>query len=396
LERTVAESGLSDREIVVGPIRYAVAGRADEEELRQLLRGNATDGWIRLAFAREPDAFAAAAIMGPLHGYIIARDLHTHEPVGMCEWSARECFIDGEPRLLAYLGALRVAPRYRHRLSVLKGGFKAVQQLLHDERATPYALTAIAADNHAALRLLGANLPGLPSYRPLKSFSTFALRPRGRSARPVVERARPNDLPLIADCLNRSYREYQFAPSWSARDLADPALCPGLKLDDFLIVRRGTDIAACVALWDQSAFKQTIVDGYEGRFARLRPAINLAAPLLRTPRLPAAGEALQQVYLSHLAVPDDDGETFHALVDAALGEAHRRGHALALLGLATRHPLADWLRRHYRPREYRTWLHLVHWNGADESRPDARLPDARLPDARLPDARLPHVEIAVL
>jgi len=159
-----------------------------------------------------------------------------------------------------------------------------------------------------------------------------------------------------------------------------------LKADDFLVVRRGSDIAACVALWDQSAFKQTIVDGYAGRLSRLRPAINLAAPLLRTPRLPPAGEALQQVYLSHLATGDDDGNTFHALVDAALSEAHRRGHALALLGLATRHPLADWLRRHYRPREYRAWLHLVQWNGADKAQPDVRMPDARLP----------HVEIAVL
>jgi hypothetical protein len=391
LERTVAESGVSDREIVVGPVRYAVAGRTDEGELRRLLRSNATDGWIRLAFAREPDAFAAAAIMGPFHGYIIARDLRTLEPVGMCEWSARECFIDGEPRLLAYLGALRVAPRYRHRLSVLKGGFTAVQRLLHNERATPYALTAIAADNHVALRLLGANLAGLPSYRPLKSVSTFALRPRSTSVRPIVERARADDLPAIADCLDRSYREYQFAPVWRARDLADPKLCPGLKPEDFLVVRRGSDIAACVALWDQGAFKQTIVDGYAGRVSRLRPAINLAAPFLRTPRLPAAGEALQQVYLSHLAVPDDDGDTFHALVDASLAEAQRRGHALALLGLATRHPLADWLRRHYRPREYRAWLHLVQWNGADKAQPDVRLSDVRLPDARLP-----HVEIAVL
>jgi hypothetical protein len=304
----------------------------------------------------------------------------------MCEWSARECFIDGEPRLLAYLGALRVAPRYRHKLSVLKGGFTAVQQLLHEEHATPYALTAIAADNHVALRLLGANLQGLPSYRPLKSFSTFALRPRSASARPAVEHAQAGDLSAIAACLDRSYREYQFAPVWHTRDLADPKLCPGLKPDDFLIVRRGTDIAACVALWDQGAFKQTIVDGYAGRLARLRPVINLAAPLLNTPRLPAAGEALQQVYLSHLAIPDDDGNTFHVLVDAALAEAHRRGHALALLGLATRHPLADWLRRHYRPREYRAWLHLVQWNGADKAQADARLPDARLP----------HVEIAVL
>ena len=87
MERTVAESGVGDREIVVGPVRYAVAGCADEAELRQLLRSNATDGWIRLAFAREPDAFAAAAIMGRRHGYIIARDLRTHEPIGMCEWS---------------------------------------------------------------------------------------------------------------------------------------------------------------------------------------------------------------------------------------------------------------------------------------------------------------------
>jgi len=379
LERTVAKSGAI--EMVLGNVCYAVAGRADDAELRHLLRSNATDGWIRLAFAREPDAFAAAAIMGPLHGYIIARDLRTQEPVGMCEWSARECFIDGEPRLLAYLGALRVAPRYRHRRSVLRGGFEAVRQLLHDERATPYALTAIAADNHAALRLLGANLAGLPSYRPIKSFSTFALRPRSASARPTVERARPDDLPLIAACLDRSYREYQFAPVWRARDLADPTLCPGLKPDDFLVVRRGSGIAACMALWDQSRFKQTIVDGYAGRLSRLRPAINLAAPLLRTPRLPAAGEALQQVYLSHLATADDDGDAFHALVDAALAEAHRRGHALALLGLATRHPLADWLRRRYRPREYRAWLHLVQWNGAHKARPDARLP---------------HVEIAVL
>jgi hypothetical protein len=391
LERTIAESGVSDREIVVGPIHYAVAGRADDAELRHLLRSNATDGWIRLAFAREPDAFAAAAIMGPLHGYIIARDLRTQEPVGMCEWSARDCFIDGEPRLLAYLGALRVAPRYRHRLSVLKGGFTAVHQLLHDGRATSYALTVIAADNHAALRLLGANLAGLPSYRPLKSFSTFALRPRNASAQPAVERARADDLAAIAGCLDRCYREYQFAPVWRARDLADPTLCRGLKPDDFLVVRRGRDVAACVALWDQGAFKQTIVDGYAGRLARLRPAINLAAPLLRTPRLPATGEALRQVYLSHLAVPDDDGDIFHALVEAALAETHRRGHALALLGLATRHPLADWLRRRYRPREYRAWLHLVQWNSTDKAQPDARLSDVRLPDARLP-----HVEIAVL
>lgn len=382
MERTVAQGGVSGHGLVFGHIAFAIARREDDADLRRLLRDNATDGWIRLALAREPDAFAIAPVMGRHHGYIIARDQQTQEPVGMCEWSARESFIDGEPRLLAYLGALRVAPRYRHRLGVLRGGFEAVHALLHREQATPYALTAIAADNTSALRLLGANLAGMPTYRPLEAFSTFALRPRPGASSDHVERAAAHDLPAIAVCLARSYRQYQFAPVWHARDLADPARNPGLKPEDFLVVRRGPGIAACVALWDQSAFKQTIVFGYAGRMGWLRPLANLAAPLAKTPRLPAAGEPLRQVYLSHLAVDNNDEQLFRALVGTALAEAHVRRFELALLGLATRHSLARVVNRTYRPREYRALLHLVQW-GKHES-------------DKLPASRLPHVEIAVL
>ena len=100
----------------------------------------------------------------------------------MCEWSARESFIDGEPRLLAYLGALRIAPAIpppgRRAQGRLCGG--ATVFCITSARP-PYALTAIAAENHAALRLLGAKLPGMPTYHPLEAFSTFALRPRPAS-----------------------------------------------------------------------------------------------------------------------------------------------------------------------------------------------------------------------
>jgi hypothetical protein len=398
LDRTVAQGGVRGREIVSGDLVFAVARRDDDADLRALLRRNATGGWIRLALAREPDAFAAAAVMGPHHGYIVARHRGTREPVGMCEWSARESYIDGEPRLLAYLGALRVAPRYRHRLRVLRGGFEAVHRLLHDGlrsqgRATPYALTAIAAENREALRLLSANLSGLPRYHALESFSTFALRPRGAAMPARVERARADDLASIAVCLARAYRQYQFAPIWSARDLADPAGCPGLAPEDFLVVRRGPGIAGCVALWDQNAFKQTIVHGYAGALAQLRPIVNMAAPLWRMPRLPAAGEPLRQVYLSHLAVEGHDPLLFQALVDAALAEARRRGFALALTGLSSRHPLADVVRRRYRPHEYRTILHTVHWRGESA---EADGPSSLLSQLRLPQIGLPHVEIAVL
>jgi hypothetical protein len=380
LERTVAQGSVSGHGLVFSDLVFAVAGREDDADLRRLLRDNATDGWIRLALAREPDAFASAAAMGPHHGYVIARNRKTREPVGMCEWSARESFIDGEPQLLAYLGSLRIAPRYRHHLAVLKGGFEAVRRLLHHPDATRYALTSIAVGNRAALRLLGANLPGMPTYRPLEAFSTFALYPCAAPTQARVERARADDLPAIAVRLARSYQRYQFAPVWHARDLADPKRCPGLAPGDFLVIRRGPGIAACVALWDQNAFKQTIVSGYGGRLGIVRPLVNLAAPLLQMPHLPAAGEPLRQVYLSHLAVEHDDEQLFRALIDGALAETRRRGFALALVGLAMRHPLAQVLNRTYRIREYRALLHLVQW-----AREPVEVP-----------AGLPHVEIAVL
>src|SRR4029077_14123295 len=123
------------------------------------------------------------------------------------------------------------------------------------------------ADNAPALRLLGANLPGLPTYRPLEPFTTFALRPArggrssiavepaGRAAREgrssmAVEPAADADVPAIAARLARSYRQLAFAPTWSARELRER--CPGLRPEDFLIVRRGPGIAGCVALWDQN------------------------------------------------------------------------------------------------------------------------------------------------
>ena len=146
--------------------------------MRRLLRDNATGGWIRLALDARAGCVRCRGLMGRSHGYIIARGLSTREAVGMCEWSVRESFVDGEPRLLAYLGALRVAPHYRHRLRVLKGGFRRCDGCCIASRATPYALTAIAAEKHGARACWAPGFPACRSIVRSGCFSTFALRPR--------------------------------------------------------------------------------------------------------------------------------------------------------------------------------------------------------------------------
>lgn len=379
MDRPLAQGSVSSP-LKMGNIAFAVATSADGGDIRRLLREGATEGWIRISLEREPDAFATPQLVSR-HAFIIAREQRSGEAIGICEQSLRHAFIDGKRRLLPYLGALRVTPKYRHRIGVLQGGFMAVREFLRDPTAVPYALTAIAADNHVALRLLGAGLPGIPTYRPLEPIATFALRPSRRRKTGIrSEFAAKADLPVIAVHLQRCYQKLQFAPEWNAVDIA---LCRDLYADDFIVIRRGPGIAACVALWDQRRFKQTMVRGYSDFVGRIRPAANLVAPLLGMPRLPKPGEPLDQIFLSHLAVNDDDPHLFAALIDAALTAAYERKFAVALLGLACRHPLAGITASRYRPREYRSLLHLVHWDDGGGAAETVQRP-------------IPHVEIAML
>jgi hypothetical protein len=347
-----------------------------------LLRENALGGWVRLSLEREGNAFAADFGLSRSHGIIIARERDSGEAIGTCERSVRDTFVDGEVRRLPYLGALRVAPAYRHRIRVLRGGFAAVRELLEHPDDLPFALTSITADNEAARRLLCAGLPGLPSYRPFRQLSTFALRARAMAMPDGVEQATAADLAAIAVLLQRSYRKFQLAPVWTAVELERLVAVGGLRIEDFLIVRRGPGVSACLAVWDQSGVKQTVVRSYAPWLRRLRPLVNLVAPLTGTPHLPPPGAALRQVYLSHVAVEDNDPSVFHPLLQAGLTIACRRGFEVALTGFASNHAFAAVARKH-RAAEYRSLLHLVHWQrGAAEA------------EALAP--RLPHPEIAVM
>jgi hypothetical protein len=366
MERPVAQSGLNRPSLASGDLVFSVAGREDDADIRRLLHENELGGWVRLSLARSPDAFAADFGLSRSHAFIIARNRATGETVGICERTVRDAYVDGDVRRLPYLGSLRVAPAYRHRIRALKGGFDAIRRLLDQPADLPYALTSITADNHVAQRVLCAGLPGMPIYRRCGVLSTFALRTTIRAAPSGIETATAADIPAIAVLLQRAYRDFQFAPVWRTADLERLFAAGGLRVEDFLIARRGPGVRACLAVWDQSGIKQTMVRGYASWLDRIRPLANLASPLTGMPRLPRPGSALRQVYLSHLAVEGDDTQTFNALLTAGLTRARRRGFDVALLGLPTAHPFCAAAKRR-RAIRYRSLLHLVHWPEAASS-----------------------------
>ncbi len=350
----------------------------DDSGIRELLRGRAMGGLIRLTLEREPDYRHAAAVEGERHHTVVARERDTGRVLGMGSRAVREVWLDGRRARMGYLAQLRFGPELRAGRRLLAAGYLSCDRRRRPDEL-PFDLTSIVADNAPARRLLERGLPGLPRYRRFCRLITLTIptlrRPWIRTGAPEGEESRPHqaseaDLPAIVRCLDRGLRRYQLAPAWNEDDLRSPTRTRGLMADDFLVVTSGDDrVTGCVAIWDQRSFKQVVVRDYALALRRLRPLVNLALTAGRRPRLPPPGSTLELAYLSHLAVVGDRPGVAVELIRAARREAARRGLDYLSLSLAETNPMLPAIRRAFGARELASVLYLVHPAGAALSLP---------------------------
>ncbi len=367
-------------------LTFEAATEATEGDLRRLLRESPVAGNIHVSLEREPNAFHAAAISGDDYQMMLAFGGEPRELLGSGGRFELAAYVNGAEQRIGYFGELRAKGGLKARRKLLLGSYRKMHDF-HEDGGVSFYVTTIIEDNHAARRLLEAGLGDMPTYRPLESMVTLTIPAksgaRKRPASPRIARADDAMLPGIASRLADHGRHYQFHPVWTPAMLRSTARCRGLDAGDFLVCKDDERITACLALWDQRDFKQTVIRGYSTRLGRARPLLNLVAPLARRPRLPAPGARLESAFLSHVAVDEDDEETLLDLVAAACRQAVRRGIDYVMIAFAGRNPLARAVRDHFPCHEYVSIIYVVFW---DDGRAAA--------DAI--DDRIPHPEVAIL
>jgi hypothetical protein len=358
-------------------LQFALATAADDADLRRLLRDHPMPGRISLSLEREPDYFADADLPGETKQTIVARDGGRVICAGSCV--VRRRFVNGEPLRVGYLGGLRLDQRHAGRFDILRRGYEFLRELQTDDPAAFY-FTSIAADNERARKFLERGLPGMPKYELIGEFVTCLMPvqnfrrsrrketlsknsksqvPNSESIQSLLTSTPTNE---IVARLNEHNRRCQLGPCWTAEELA--ALQPlGLRTQDFLFVGKGGKVAGAAALWDQRAFKQTVVRGYAPWLERARPVLNLFARFTGELRLPAVGKTVAHAFVSHLAVAEDDREAFIALVQELRGVAAQRGIEFLTIGFDANDPRLTTWRKHFRGREYRSRLYIVRWPG---------------------------------
>ena len=358
---------------------FELADERDDGALRELLRQTPLGGSIQTTLRREPNYFDGAATEGPFHQVLVARDTQRQCLAGMATRSVRRRFVDGRPVDVGYLGGLRLRPDVRNG-TILARGFRALRQLHADERA-PFYLTSITAGNEAALNSLARPRADLPAYVPLGRYHTFFLSTRtkrsmatsrvlrslkrvGSSAGPLeVRELKRDELPQWLDFLRREGAKRQFFPALDESDFSPSAAATyrGLDVERIVVALRDGRIVGTVAPWDQAAYKQSVIERYEGPWRWGRHVYNLAGRVFGWPRFPPAGGTLDCLTLALPVVSDSDPVVWTQLLDAVRRSPVAAGRECLMTGLSEFDPLASFIRLDTL-HTYVTQIYLVTWD----------------------------------
>jgi hypothetical protein len=334
----------------------------DDPALQRLLSSNPMQGWIRLSLQRQPSYFASEDLMGRSSTVIILDAGQDNEVVGMFRTTFMPFYFKGSVVEGGYLSELRINKAYRNRLRILRHGFESIKWLnLPESSATSIWFTSIASDNSTARRLLESENSRLPRYIPAGELLTLVISVKHCKPTAMLQSARQEDILAICELYNRQASQYDFASHLDPEWLRSLTGCKGLRLADFWVYRDHQGIQAVVAVWDQRAIKQVVVQGYRPPLNRLRPFYNLLASLTGRPKLPPRNARLESVYLSFFACTKRVENDAVLLLREALLIAKRKHAESVLLGISAGNPLLPLLRANLRPVEYSTCIETVNW-----------------------------------
>jgi hypothetical protein len=343
-------------------LAVSLATPADDAAIRALLRREPMPGRIRITYQREPEFRLGCEVTGEDCQTLVARREDTAEVVGLASRSVRRVFINGREQRLGYLGQLRVDPRFRGRWLVSRG-FAQLKQL-HDRDPLPGYLASIVEGNGEATGVLVRNRRRIfPAFHAVANYRTFAIgvtrvRPAFH-ADVEISTPRVYELAEIVQFLRVHGTQRQFFAAWTEKSLAR-LFSFGFGLDDLRIARRAGEIVGVAGLWDQSAYKQTIIHGYSGWLKAAAPLYNLGAPWFGRAALPRPGETIRSAYVSLLCIAHDEIAVFRALLRELYNLAFNRRLGHLLVGLDSRDPLVP-AAREYAHVVYSSRLYLAEW-----------------------------------
>lgn len=357
----------------------------DDPAIRRLLATNPVPGSVTVTYEREPNYFLGCGTMGHFCQVGVARHRPSGQVVGVACRATRSLFVNGQVEEVGYLGQLRVDERFRGRW-LASSAMRFLRQLHADGRVTGYLATITEGNLVASGILVHRPRRHFPTFREVDRLCTLAIILRGPKAVPRspfdICRGSEEDLGAIVAYFRQHGAAKQFFPAYEEDDFRGNPITLGFPAEDFFLARRNGDVVGVIGLWDQSGYKQTVVQTYSGVLRWAKPSYNIGARLAGAQPLPSPGERIHFAYASFICAAENDSGIFRVLLRYVYNLTAERGYAYLMVGLAARDPLLT-VAREYAHITYHSRLYTVCWKEGGQFH------------ERLDD-RIPYVEIAAL
>jgi len=242
--------------------------------------------------ARSPDYFTLAGLQGNDPTVFIAEK--EGKLIGAVGISFRDVYFKGEKIRIGYIGGIKID----HSCGNSFVAFRLMKHVAEYLSNTPikFGVILVMGENRAMNALLSGRA-GIPSFDRIAGYRIkylFPFRFQRSSHDYTCRQATRSDIPRLSELFRRFYENYELAPQWNDEYLLSLYKEPDYKLENTWLVTDGKKIFAVVALWDQSRFKNTVVNRYAGKYSLL---YNVLRPF---GLLPPAGRSLSEICMRHL------------------------------------------------------------------------------------------------
>jgi putative drug exporter of the RND superfamily len=313
------------------------ANDADNEGLVALTRATPMSGTIALRIDRDPDFFALLRLRGDSKVYVAVCG---REVVGCISAALRPSYICGVPEVTAYIGDMKVHPRF----SGSRLALRLIQTLEAHLRLAGIDLcfSVVAAGNQRAIPLFAGRL-GTPRWAPLGRFVVEELLPsplERPSRRYHVQVAEKKDIPAITALLDRFHRSRQFGPQILENEVAETlSAADVLPFSKTLVARDGTRVVATLSILDTAPVKRNVLLGAPSSARAALALLRFIAAPLPGFCIPRIGQALRLLTARYFACEEGHNDALEVLVRRARLEGFRQRVSFLVLGLHERDPL---------------------------------------------------------
>jgi hypothetical protein len=305
----------------------------DEKLIADFYTQPASDSMVNYYLNREPSFFEALQAEGDDALVYAVIDDTNGRVAGSYIRSVRDCFVNGQPEKVAYLGSMKIHPDYRGGWAFAKM-LKSMQQRAYTDPKLHYF--SVMADNIHAGSMFLSGRPMLPVVRKVGDFSTRIFKPFRKKINPPWEivTARETGIKALVAFLNDEGSKRHLFPIYRKEHFEDNThgWLKGLIPEDILVAVENGKITGTLAVWNQQSFRKWML--YRSTtFRMIQPFVNMYSWIRHMPTIPNGNKGVSCKYLALNCIRNNDPDIFKTLFYYAMNrEMDINSNALFVLG----------------------------------------------------------------